>query len=244
MQVVIVDFAREYIVPIAYTVLWFAVTAVISAVFGKRAHIEAWCLQRPTVALIVNLARKTGFDFWGTLRVIRAYARVRAGLPPEDGSASAKSEPVANKAASFLPLFILFGAIAAGAIQVGCGRASVEAKINAVQEVQDQAIVQVGYLNSVFDAAVSNPAIPPEKQLELRQKFAEKHAVFDAKMAKKSQYLKEALEANAETIDVTALVAGIVEGVQGIIEVLDLVGINPFFIEDQRARAMSLSRGI
>src|SRR5512133_3772170 len=160
MQIVIVDFAREYIVPIAYTVLWFAVTAIISAVFGKQAHIEAWCLQRPTLALIVNLVRKTGFDVWGMLRGVRAYARVRAGLPPEEDSHSAKSEPATNKAASLLPLFILFGAIAAGVTQIGCGRESVESKINAVQEVQDQAIVQVGYLNSVFDAAVSNPAIP------------------------------------------------------------------------------------
>jgi len=244
MQEVIVGFAKEYIVPIAYGVLWYVTAGIVAALFGKRTTIEAWCQKQPTLALILHLMRKTGFDFWGTLKVLRAYARARAGLPPEEDPASAKSEPAVSKALPLIPMFILFGAIAGGVIQVGCGRASVESKINAVQEVQDQAIVQVGYLNSVFDAAVSNPAIPPQKQLELRQRFAEAHAVFDERMAKKSQYLKEALEANAETIDVTALVAGIVEGVQGIIQVLDLVGLNPFFIEDQRTRAMALSRGI
>lgn len=140
--------------------------------------------------------------------------------------------------------FILLGALAAGGTQVGCNRATIDTQIDKALLFEDQVIVQVNYLDSVFAQLVVNPAMPAEKQAEFRAKFAEGKAILMQAMQAKDSALRAAKAANAEVVNLPELVNGIVDAVQQIIQIVAMVGASPVFVQEQQTRAMGLSRGI
>lgn len=148
-----------------------------------------------------------------------------------------KSKPVA-------PALILLGALAAGGTQVGCGRAAVDVQLDKIEDYGVQVQGYVDYLESVFQVAVNAPGLDPAKKQELLQKFVDGREQFNAAFDAFVAGLRAAREANAETVDINALVGTLVTAVTKIIDVIELVGANPLWIQDQRSHAMSLSRGI
>lgn len=125
MQTVLLDFAREHIVPILILTAWYLLATTLNALFAKKTTIEAWCQERPTLALILHVTRKAGFDVWGMLDVFRAYAKARAGLP------ASVPPPADSTIKTTLPALLLIGSLAASAVQSGCSlEAARQARVN------------------------------------------------------------------------------------------------------------------
>jgi hypothetical protein len=226
MQEIIVSFAKENLIPLAYAVAWYVLAGFIAALFGRKSRIDAWCEANPGLALVLNFLRATGFDMWKILAALKTLAEAKSKIPPPAGTA------------------FLLVALAASGMQVGCSKATIDQKIDSALIFEDQAMNQVSYLQSVFETLVANPAIPADKQAEYRAKFAEGHKLVVMAFDAKDQALREARAANAETIDINALVKGIVDAVQNIIEIVAAVGASPLFIQEQHTKAMGLARGI
>lgn len=226
MQEIIVSFAKENLVPLAYAVAWYVLAGFIAALFGRKSRIDAWCEANPGLALVLNFLRATGFDMWKILAALKTLADAKSKIPP------------------IAPAFILLGALAAGGTQVGCGRAAVDVQLDKIEDYGVQVQGYVDYLESVFQVAVNAPGLDPVKKQELLQKFASGREQFNAAFDAFVAGLRAAREANAETVDINALVGTLVTAVTKIIDVIELVGANPLWIQDQRAHAVSLSRGI
>src|SRR5512138_3857073 len=82
MQEQLIQFAKEHIVTLLVAAAWYFVAGLVAALFAKRTRIDAWCEANPKRALVLNLLRATGFDFWKTVATIQTLARSKAGLPP------------------------------------------------------------------------------------------------------------------------------------------------------------------
>lgn len=229
----LIEFAKEHIVALLTGTLYYFLAGLIAAILGKRSRIDAWCDEHVALAVVLNLLRGTGFDYWKILTQLKVLFSSKATFgtvmrpPPPAGTA-----------------FLLVFALAAGATQVGCSKATIDQKIDSALIFEDQAMNQVSYLQTVFEALVTNPAIPADRQAEYRAKFTEAHRLVVMAFDAKDQALREAKEANAETIDIDALVKGIVDAVKNVIEIVAAVGASPLFIQEQHAKAMTLSRGI
>jgi hypothetical protein len=128
--------------------------------------------------------------------------------------------------------------------QFGCSRAAIDNQIDKAVLYEQQMIVQVDYMDSVFNALVANPEIPVASQAEFRRKFADAKAWFARCMQAKDAALRAAKDANAEVIDMSKLVADIVAAVQGIIGVMSFMGASPEFLQEQQTKTLTLSRGL
>lgn len=148
-----------------------------------------------------------------------------------------KSAAVASSTALLLVGLLGFGHFA-------CSRDAVDNQIDKALLFEHKVMGQVGYLNTVFETVLAAPGFPEEKKQEARQKFADGMAWLTECMQAKDSALLAAKQANAETIDVNKLVEAIVGAVQRIIGVVAWAGANPLLVEDQQAKALTLSRGI
>lgn len=72
----------EHIRPILIFLGWYLLAGLAAAIVGNRTRVEAWCLQNPKTALVLNLLRASGFDYIKAIASIASYAKGKTGLPP------------------------------------------------------------------------------------------------------------------------------------------------------------------
>lgn len=223
MQEQLIQFAKEQVVYLLILTGWYFVAGLAAALFAKRTRIDAWCEANPKRALVLNLLRATGFDFWKTVATFQTLARAKAGLPP-------------------VAALLFVGLLGFG--NAGCNRATIDAQIDKALLLEDQVLAQVNYLDAVFQSLVENPTMTDADKAMFRRRFADSKAILMQAMQAKDSALRAAKAANAEVINLPELVNGIVDAVQQIIQVVAMVGANPLLVQEQQTRAMSLSRGM
>ncbi len=76
--VAVVAFAKEHILALLVATAYYFLAGLITAVLGKRTRIDAWCDEHVAVAVVLNLLRATGFDFWKILTQLKVLFLSRA----------------------------------------------------------------------------------------------------------------------------------------------------------------------
>lgn len=111
MQDLLIEFAKEHLVALAYATLWYVLAGLIAALFARKTRIDAWCEANPALALALNFLRATGFDFWKILAALQTLASGKSKLPPVG------------------PAITMLFAIGASVTQVGCAGSFEEARL-------------------------------------------------------------------------------------------------------------------
>jgi len=78
----IIDLIKQNAFPVAVAIIWYVAAGLVAAVFAKKTRIDAWCEANPNVALLLNLLRATGFDFWKALAALYTFLNQKVSWGP------------------------------------------------------------------------------------------------------------------------------------------------------------------
>jgi hypothetical protein len=79
MQTAIVALILPHLQVVIAGMLWYFLAGIIGSILAHRTQAVEWCNAHPWAALAIGLVRKSGLDVYGSLVLLRDFARRRSG---------------------------------------------------------------------------------------------------------------------------------------------------------------------